>query len=527
VAGVPLPPENIRELLAAKGAIFYVTMPVRGLSGPLPGEAPAVRAYDLKERKGGVVVVGATGFALSFDGTKLLYAAPRVPPVSPEEEEGPIERIYGIVDAKLPEKEPHKVGDAALDLSGMRMEVDPPKEWRQIFNEVWRQERDYFFERSMNGVNWEKEREKYAPLVPYAASRYDLIYILGEMIGELSNSHTYVGGGDYPDLKPVNAGLLGVDLEADPPHGLYRIKKIYSGENWQPNLRSPLTEPGVDVKEGDYLLAVNGRPVRMPQNPYELFVNTADQNVTLRVNSTPGGQGARTIMVRPIASELGLRELDWINSNRRRVDSMTGGQVGYIYLRDMSAGGLNQFVKQFFPQIRKEGLIVDVRYNGGGFVDQLIFERLRRILVGMQAARNWQSDTVPDDVFYGYMACVTNHYAASDGDFFTYFFKKYQLGPVVGERTWGGVRGIRGFIPLIDGGYITRPEFSLYGLDSEWLIENHGVEPDVVVDNRPDLVIKGQDPQLEKAVELVMKQIREHPKKLPARPPDLPAYPPR
>lgn len=527
VVAFPVPPENIRQLLAAKGAIFYVTTPVRGLSGPLPGEAPAIRAYDLKERKSGIVVAGATGYALSFDGTKLLYAAPRVPSVSPEEEQGPVERVYGIVDAKLPEKEPHKVGDAALDLSGMRTEVDPGEEWRQIFNEVWRQERDYFFEPSMNGVNWEKEREKYAPLAPHAASRYDLTYILGEMIGELSNSHTYVGGGDYPDLKPVNAGLLGVDLEADPSHGLYRIKRMYAGENWQANLRSPLTEPGVNVKEGDYLLAVNGRPVRMPQNPYGLFVNTADQTVALTVNSAPSEQGARTIMVRPIASELGLRELDWINTNRRRVDSMSDGRVGYIYLRDMSAGGLNQFVKQYFPQIRKEGLIIDVRYNGGGFVDQLIFERLRRILVGMQAARNWQSGTIPDNTFYGYMACVTNHYAASDGDFFTYFFEKYKLGPVVGERTWGGVRGIRGYIPLIDGGYITRPEFSLYGLDSEWLVENHGVEPDVVVDNRPDLVIKGQDPQLEKAVELVMKQLREHPRKLPVRPPDLPAYPPR
>ena len=191
----------------------------------------------------------------------------------------------------------------------------------------------------------------------------------------------------------------------------------------------------------------------------------------------------------------------------------------------MSAPGLNEFAKQYFPQIRKEGIIFDVRYNGGGFVDQIIFERLRRVLAGMGSARNFEIGTIPDNVFYGYMACVTNHYAASDGDFFTYFFKHYKLGPVIGERTWGGVRGIRGYIPLIDGGYITRPEFSLYGLDSQWLIENRGVAPDIEVDNRPDLVMKGQDPQLEKAIELLMKEIQEHPKKLPPRPPDLPAYP--
>jgi tricorn protease len=409
----------------------------------------------------------------------------------------------------------------------MRADLDPHAEWSEIFNEAWRQERDYFFEPTMNGVNWQKEREKYAPLVPHAASRYDLTYILGEMIGELCNSHTYTGGGDYPDLKPVNVGLLGADLEADAASGFYRIKKIYPGENWNPARRSPLTEPGLNVKEGDYILAVNGGSLRVPQNPYELLLNTANQDVTLTIHSQPAQQGSRNILVRPIASELNLHLLDWITTNRRKVESLSGGRVGYVYLPDMEAAGLNEFVQQYFPQIRKEGMIIDVRYNGGGFVDELIFDRLRRTLVGMESARNWKSDTIPEKTFHGYLACVTNHYAASDGDFFTFFFKKYKLGPVVGERTWGGVRGIRGYIRLMDGGYVTRPEFSLYGLDSEWLVENHGVDPDVVVDNLPGEVMKGQDPQLEKAVDLVLQQIREHPEKLPSRPPDLPAYPPR
>jgi tricorn protease len=375
-------------------------------------------------------------------------------------------------------------------------------------------------------MDWAGIRDKYAPLLPHIADRYDLTYVLGEMIGELANSHTYTGGGDYPDLQPVNVGVLGVDFEADAANNLYRFKKIYKGENWNAALRSPLTEPGVDVKEGDYLLAVNGRPLRVAQNPYELFVNTAGENVTLSVNSKPGEEGARNVVVKPISSEFSLRELDWIEGNRRKVDQATGGRVGYVYLPDMEDAGLNEFVKQYFPQIRKEGLIFDVRYNGGGFVDQIILERLRRILGGMESARNFESSTIPDMVFHGSMVCVTNEYAASDGDFFTYFFKHYKLGPVIGMRTWGGVRGIRGYIPLLDGGYVTRPEFSLYGLDSQWLIENRGVQPDIVVDNRPDQVMAGHDPQLEKAIEIAMKEIQEHPKKLPPRPADLPAYPP-
>ena len=528
IVALPIEPSSLQNLQANKDFVFYASLPVVGLSGPLPGEGPAIHVFDMANRKDAVLINSADNYSLSFDGTKLLYSAPRAPEPGPAsyEQYGGAERGFGIIDAKPPDHGPHHVGEGMLNLASMQMDVDPRAEWQQMFNEVWRQERDYFFEPSMNGVDWEKQREKYSQLLPDVADRYDLTYVLGEMLGELSNSHTYVGGGDYPDLKPVNAGMLGVDFGVDAAHKLYRFDKIYPGENWDRSLRSPLTEPGVKVKQGDYLLAVNGRPLRVPQNPYELFVNMADQNVTLTVNSSPSETGAWQVTVRPIRSELNLRELDWIDTNRRKVAEATHGRVGYVYLPDMSEAGLNAFVKQYFPQIRKEGIIFDVRYNGGGFVDQIILEHLRRILVGMEAARNFESDTIPANVFYGYMACVTNRYAASDGDYFTYFFKKYKLGPVIGERTWGGVRGIRGYIPLMDGGYFTRSEFSLYGLDSQWIIENHGVEPDIVVDNRPDLVVKGQDPQLEKAIELVMKAIEEHPKKLPPRPPDLPAYPP-
>ena len=512
VVALPIDPAVINTYYAAKGFVYYSTKPVQGLSGPLPGESSAVRVYDLKERKNKVLIEEVEKFALSFDGSKVLYEA------------GKDGHTYGIIEAK-PESQPKKVGDGAISLSGLRTEVDPPVEWKEMFDEVWRQERDYFFEASMNGVDWPKMHDKYAQLLPDVADRYSLTYIMGEMIGELSNSHTYVGGGDLPELHPVNIGLLGVDFEVDKASGIYRIKKIYPGENWDHDLRSPLTEPGVNVKEGDYLIAVNGRALRAPQNPYELFANTANETVTLTVNSKPSEDGSHTVQVKPIGEEYPLRELNMVETNRKKVDAATNGRVGYVYLPDMGGSGLSEFVKQFFPQIRKEGIIFDVRYNGGGFVDQLILERLRRVLAGMDSLRNWEVGTVPPVVFHGAMVCITNHYAASDGDLFSYFFKYYKLGPLIGERTWGGVRGIRGNITLMDGGYITRPEASRYDLNSKWVIENRGVQPDVVVENRADLVVKGQDPQLEKAIELVMKEMQEHPKKLPARPPDLPAYP--
>ncbi len=523
VFALPIPPGNLQTLGAAKGFIYYVSAPVAGLSGPLPGEDFSINVFDLKERKDHALVSGANAFALSFDGKKLLYSAPKGGPAAAGDAAS---ATYGIIDAAPPPSAPHKTGDGELNLSGMRAEVDPLAEWKRMFDETYRQERDYFFEPSMNGVDWAKERDKYVQLLPYLGDRYDLTYVLGEMIGELSNSHTYVGGGDYPDLHPINVGVLGVDFEADTANGFYRFKKIYPGENWDPALRSPLTEPGVNVKEGDYLLAVNGHPLRVPQNPYKLFIDTAGQNVTLTINSKPSEDGARSVVVKPLASEYGLRQLDMINTNRAIVDKATGGRVGYVYLPDMEAAGLNEFVKQFLPQIRKEGMIIDIRYNGGGFVDQLIFERLRRILGGMDATRNFASQTVPQVVFDGPIACVTNAYAASDGDIFSYFFKQYKIGTLIGERTWGGVRGIRGYIPLMDGGYITRPEFARYNDQSQWVVENHGVDPDIVVDNTPDQVMKGHDPQLEKAIEVVMQQINAHPPKLPARPPDLPTYPP-
>src|SRR5207302_2970695 len=313
IVALPGEPAVIRSFSAAKGFIYFATAPAQGLSGPIPGEASAVHAYDLRERKNKVLIEEVERFALSFDGIKLLYESG--PPGGAAGAEGVAAHSYGIIDAK-PDEKPKKVGDGALALTGMKAEIDPPQEWKQIFNEVWRQERDYFFQPSMNGVDWQKEHDKYAQLLPYVADRYSLTYIMREMIGELSNSHTYVGGGDYPDLHPVKVGLLGADFELDQASGMYRIKKIYPGENWDSQVRSPLTEPGVNVKEGDYLIAINGRPLRSPQTPYELLANTVNETVTLSVNAKASEEGVRKVQVKPIADEYSLHELSWIDGNR-------------------------------------------------------------------------------------------------------------------------------------------------------------------------------------------------------------------
>ncbi|MGC9157373.1 MAG: S41 family peptidase [Terracidiphilus sp.] len=506
----PMPPGNLGNLAASEDRVYYSSLPTQGLTGPLPALKAEIHVFDMKKRKDTVLLAGASAFVVSFDGKKLLYQAPH--------------HQYGILDT-APAASPHHAGDGALNLTGLRADIDPRAEWKQMFDEAWRQERTYFYNKDMNGFDWPALRVKYEALLPYVQDRYDLNYLIGEMFGELSESHMYVGGGDFPDLHPVNVGMLGVDFALDASSGRYQFARILAGDNWDSELRSPLTEPGVDVHAGDYLLAVNGSQLKAPENPYALFVDTAGQNVTLTVNSKPTLQGAREVVVKPLDNEYSLHEMDWIRSNREKVDRLSGGKIGYVYLPDMEGVGLNEFVRQYFPQIRKQGIIFDVRYNGGGFVDQIVLERLRRILAGMQEARNWAPNTIPDNVFNGYMACVTNHYAASDGDIFTYYFKWYKLGPVVGTRTWGGVRGIRGYIPLLDGGYITRSEFALYSNDSQWIVENHGVEPDIIVEDTPDKLAAGQDPQLDKAVDLLLQQIKAHPKTLPPPPPGLPAYP--
>lgn len=505
---VPIDANNIGGLSSFSGEIYYLTSPTQGLSGNASGEKSTLHCYDISGRKDQEVLSPVDAYGLSSDGQHIIYKS---------------DATYGIIDAK---PDAHKVGDGKLNLSDLKMIVNFREEWKEMFDQAWRLERQFFYSPEMNGVMWETVKKQYEPLVPYINNRYDLTYVIGEMIGELANSHTYAGGGYYPEKQKVMTGLLGADYALDNASGYYRIKKILTGLNTDANRKSPLTMPGVNVHQGDYILTINNIAVKYPVSIDSLMQNTVGTTVMLRVNSKPDTNGSLTAEVNPIANELSLRYNDWIVHNRDLVDSLSGGKIGYIYLPDMEPEGLNAFVEQFYPQVRKEGLVIDERYNGGGFVDQLILERLRRILIGMEMARHGEPGTIPAPVFNGYMACLINEYSASDGDIFPFYFKKYGLGPLIGKRTWGGVRGIRGYRTLVDGGFITTPEFSVYGLNSEWVMENHGVEPDMEVDQTPKLVMEGKDPQIEAAVKYLFEQIQKEPKKLPPLPPYMPAYPP-
>lgn len=505
IAAFPMEPGTLSHLAAGKTTIYYLTGPSANLGGEGDDEEPqgALHAFDLEKRKDSVLISGIDQYDLSADGSKVIYAAGKQ---------------YGLLDAK-PGATPAKAGDGALKLDGMSMHLDPRAEWRQIFDEAWRLERDFFYVPNMHGVDWSAMKRKYGVLLPHVAHRNALTYLIGEMISELNIGHAYVGGGDLPKEKTVPIALLGVDYRLDAASGRYRIDRILQGQNWIESRRSPLTEPGVGATEGAYLLKVDGLDLKSPDVPDDLLQNRTAGTVTLTINGRPDDKGARQVTVRPLADEDGLRYFDRIETNRRKVEKATGGRIGYVHIPNMGGDGLNEFVRQYYPQIRKQGMIIDVRNNGGGFVSEMILERLRRVLAGMGNSRNGGVSTYPSQVFYGPMVCLINHYSASDGDIFPYFFKKYGLGPLIGTRTWGGVVGIRGYSPLVDGGYVTRPEFGTFGIEGQWIIEGHGVDPDIEVDNRDDLVVQGRDPQLEKGIEVVLEEIRKNPKTLPPVPP--------
>jgi tricorn protease len=407
-----------------------------------------------------------------------------------------------------------------LDLSSMEVNLDKRAEWRQIFNECWRQMRDFFNVPNMNGVNWPAMRARYEPLVDYVNHRADLTYIIGEMIGELNSGHTYVGGGESPKPERIPLGLLGAELTRDAQTGYYKIARILRGENWVKSERSPLTEIGLDAKEGDFLLAIDGRSTAETKNIYELLVNKAGKQVALKVNSKPELAGSHETIVVPTNSEEDLYYYTWVQGNIEKVTKATDGKVGYIHVPDMGVPGLNEFVKHFYPQIRKKALIIDVRGNGGGNVSPMLIERLRREVAMIDFARNTVPAPDPEEMIYGPMVCLADEFSASDGDLFTYRFKQYKLGKVIGKRTWGGVIGIRGTLPLLDGSYLNKPEFSRYGVDGKsWIIEGQGVEPDIVVDNDPAKEYAGIDQQLDKAIEVILEELKTKEKTIPPLPP--------
>jgi tricorn protease len=495
VVGVPIKSGNYNNLNAIKDKLFYLNMPA------ISGEGPSneLLMYDLDKRKEHTLMSGINNYDISSSGDKIIYKSGSV---------------YGIIDAK---EGSNKTGDGKLNTSGMEMKVDPSGEWKQMFDEAWRLERDFFYDPNMQGIDWKGMKERYGQLLPYVAHRWDLTYLIGELIGELDCSHTYVGGGKMPKTEAVDVGLLGADFEPDTKGGYYRFSTIYKGENWKEDRRAPLTEPGVKVKEGDYLIAVNGEEVRYPDNLYRYFEKTVDQQVKLKVNDKPSTDGAWEVTVKPTGSEYMLRYLDWVETNRKKVEEATGGRVGYIHVPNTSLWGLNEFSSAFYALARKDALIVDVRYNGGGMIPDMFIEHLQRKILSLWSRRDGELSRTPTVAMRGPMVCIINEYAGSGGDALPYYFREEGLGPLIGNRTWGGLVGISRGIPLMDGGYVTVPEFAFINLKGQWDVENHGVDPDIEVFNRPDLVAKGEDPQLEKAIEVVMQKLKEEPK-LPGRP---------
>ena len=410
---------------------------------------------------------------------------------------------YAVIDLPSGKISPKEY----LDLSGMKTMVDLSKEWNQIFTESWRQMRDFFYAPNMHGLDWPKIKEKYGVLVPYVKNRNDLNYLIGEMIGELSIGHAYVNGGDKPSPKRIKTGLLGAKISRD-ASGYFRIDKILKGENWTKDTRSPLTEPGVNVREGDFIVAVNGKPVTETNDIYSMLVGTAGKEVMLSINSQPSQEGAHNEIVIPIDDEAGLYYYNWVMDNIDKVNKATNGQVGYIHIPDMGPEGLNEFVKLFYPQLNKKALIIDDRGNGGGNVSPMIIERLARKLTLYGTSRNNGITTKPEQMMLGPKVLLIDNYSASDGDLFPYQFKKLKLGTVIGMRSWGGVVGIRGSLPFIDGGDLRKPEFAPFDTEGKWAIEGHGVDPDIVVDNDPAKEYAGEDQQLNKAIEVALEQMK-------------------
>ena len=480
--GLPIDVANYGQIVSVGDSIYYQKRMDRDRQSSL-------KMYDLAEKK--ETDLGTIdGYEISADQKKMLVAK---------------DDAYAIID--LP-KSAIKI-EEKLDLSQMEVTLDLRAEWNQIFEECWRQMKYFFYAPNMHGVDWEAMGLRYRPLAQSVNHRADLTYVIGELIGELSSGHTYVGGGEMPTPPKVKVGMLGAQFERDPQTGFYKIVKILRGQNWGRTLRSPLTEIGVNVREGEYLITINGTPTNKLDDIYEALLNTVGRQVTLKVNARPEEKGSRDVVVIPIENEQQLYYYTMVQENIDKVDKATGGRVGYVHIPDMGVAGLNEFVKHYYPQLRKKALIIDVRGNGGGSVSPMIVERLRREIVMFEMSRDTVARPDPDGLLLGPKVCLINEFSASDGDIFPYRFKRYGLGKLIGKRTWGGVVGIRGSLPLLDGGQLMKPEFAPFGLDGKtWIIEGVGVEPDIYVDNDPAKEFAGIDEQLNKAIEVILEELK-------------------
>lgn len=418
--------------------------------------------------------------------------------------------VKDIPSGKIDLKDP-------VNFSDMKITIDYAKEWAQIFDEAWRAFRDGFYLENMHGVDWKAMKKKYGVLLPYVKNRQDLTYLIGEMIGELNCGHAYVNTGETNRPQRIKTGLLGAEISRD-KSGFFRLEKILPGESWSPALRSPLTEPGIKAQVGDFIVAIDGVPTNTVNDLYALLVGKADVPTELSLNGKAQLNGARKVVIRPLEEEYSLYHYQWVKNNIEKVDKASGGKIGYIYIPDMGVDGLNEFAKYFYPQLDKEGLIIDDRANGGGNVSPMILERLAREPYRMTMRRgSTRNGTVPDAVLVGPKVCLINKYSASDGDLFPWGFRALKLGKLIGTRTWGGIVGITASLPFIDGTDVRVPFFTSYDMNGNWMVENEGVEPDILIDNDPVKEWNGEDEQLNRAIEEVMKELKNR-KPLPKTP---------
>lgn len=494
VEAFPLSAGNYRSLHPASGHLFYLNsdkgdfnrFEFRG-TGPMD-----LMAFAFKSGKSELVTGGISGYAISRDGNKVIFR------------KGP--KLFVAAGSA------RKVKGTPLNLSGLRMRLDPRREWRQIFNEAWRMERDFYYEPNMHGLDWPAMREKYARLLDRATCRQDIRFVIGELIGELNTSHTYVYGGDRMREAPrVSVGLLGVDWEANTQNRRWRIERVLTVPEWTANVVPPLSHPGLNVGDGTYVLAVNGENVTTARNIYSYFVDLAGKPVQLTINSRPDIQGARTVTVVPAHNDSYLRYVDWVERNRRTVDQLSGGKLGYVHLPDTYNGSAMVFPKYFFTQTRKKGILVDGRFNGGGLDPGVFLRRLATNPHTYWTRRYSHDQTSPFFAPRAHMALLTNREAGSGGDMLPRQFRLMNMGPIIGTRTWGGLVGVSQFLSLIDGGGLTAPDYRIYDHEGKWVVENVGVKPDIEVELEAAAMREGRDNQLMTAIEYLMKKVKEDP----------------
>ena len=500
---VPLPIKgaNYVQLDAGKAGTLYLSeIPdVPSLTAPT---LSSVSKFDLTTRKTEPFVAGVSSFAVSANGEKALYRQ-GPPPAGP---------WFIAATSAAP-----KPGEGQLKLDGMEVYVDPRAEWNQMFHEVWRIERDFFYDSRFHGLNLAAAEKKYAPYLKGAGGRADLNHLFVEMLGELTVGHMFVGGGDIPKAPEVKTGLLGADYKIE--NGRYRFARIFNGENWYPELRAPLTQPGVDVKVGDYLIEVNGADVRPPNSVYKYFESLAGKQIRIKVSVNADGKDARDVTVVPLDQEFDLRNRAWEEDNRRKVDELSGGKLAYVHVPDTASGGYINFNRFYFAQTDKLGAVIDERYNHGGAVADYIVDLLGRPLRSCVVTREGEKWCSPLAQIYGPKTMVINEMSGSGGDALPWMFRQDKLGTLVGTRTWGGLVGIGGYPPLLDGGGVTAPRAALYGLHGEWEVENRGIKPDIEVENDPASVAAGHDPQLERAIQVTLEELKKHPMVIPDHPP--------